>query len=37
MCSIMGYCGKDIAKEKFNECFEKTFSRVPDMSRIVDT
>ena len=37
MCSIMGYCGKDIAEEKFKECFDKTVSRGPDMSRIVDT
>ena len=37
MCSIMGYCGKDITAEKFRECFDRTISRGPDMSRVVDT
>lgn len=37
MCSIMGYCGKDADREKFNECFAKTASRGPDDKRIVDT
>ena len=37
MCSIMGYCGKDITAEKFKECFDRTISRGPDMSRVIDT
>ncbi len=35
MCSIMGYIGK-ISKEKFKEGFDKTISRGPDMSKIID-
>ncbi|MCR4892373.1 MAG: asparagine synthase B [Lachnospiraceae bacterium] len=37
MCSIMGYCGKDADLEKFKKGFERTISRGPDDSRIVDT
>ena len=37
MCSIMGYCGKSADKEVFQTGFEKTRSRGPDDSRIVDT
>jgi len=37
MCSIMGYAGKDIAMEEFTEGFEKTVSRGPDMSRVMET
>lgn len=37
MCSIMGFTGKDISKKAFIEGFEKTISRGPDMSRIVET
>ena len=35
MCSIMGYCGKDVNLEEFQTCFERTISRGPDESRIV--
>ncbi|MCR5349970.1 MAG: asparagine synthase B [Acholeplasmatales bacterium] len=35
MCSIMGYLGK-MPKDKFIEGFEKTISRGPDMSKIID-
>lgn len=37
MCSIMGYTGKDIAMKDFMEGFEKTVSRGPDMSRVIET
>ena len=37
MCSIMGYCGSDVDMDKFQEGFERTISRGPDESRIVDT
>ena len=37
MCSIMGYCGTEMKEEKFKEGFDKTISRGPDMSRIIDT
>lgn len=37
MCSIMGYTGKDIAMKDFMEGFDKTESRGPDMSRVVET
>ncbi|MGI6280058.1 MAG: asparagine synthetase B, partial [Acutalibacteraceae bacterium] len=37
MCSIMGYCGGGAAMEAFKKGFEKTVSRGPDASRIVDT
>lgn len=36
MCSIMGYCGSGITIEKFKEGFERTVSRGPDDSRIVE-
>ena len=36
MCSIMGYCG-DCATEEFEQGFERTVSRGPDDSRIIDT
>lgn len=36
MCSIMGYCGKAVTLEEFTKGFDKTISRGPDMSRIVD-
>ena len=35
MCSIMGYLGK-MPKDKFKEGFDKTISRGPDMSKIID-
>lgn len=37
MCSIMGYCGTTAAREVFQTGFERTLSRGPDDSRIVDT
>lgn len=37
MCSIMGFCGSDADYEIFKKCLERTFSRGPDDSRIVDT
>lgn len=37
MCSIMGYCSKDVSKEQFLEGFRRTLSRGPDDSRVVDT
>lgn len=37
MCSIMGYRGTGMSKERFEEGFEKTVSRGPDMSRVIET
>lgn len=37
MCSIMGYCGSGAAIDRFQKGFERTLSRGPDDSRIVDT
>lgn len=37
MCSIMGYCSRNAAMDLFEKGFEKTISRGPDDSRIVDT
>ena len=37
MCSIMGYCSRNAAYDAFKEGFDKTISRGPDDSRIVDT
>ena len=37
MCSIMGYCGLGVDPDAFISGFEKTVSRGPDDSRIVDT
>ena len=37
MCSIMGYCGQGVDREKFEESFARTLSRGPDDSRIIDT
>lgn len=33
----MGYCGTEITIEEFKTGFDKTISRGPDMSRIIDT
>lgn len=35
MCSIMGYMGSTLSEEEFKEHFDKTFSRGPDMQRII--
>lgn len=37
MCSIMTYTGKDIERKKYEECFAKTQSRGPDVSRVIET
>ncbi len=37
MCSIMGYCGTDIPVPEFKKHFDKTVSRGPDASRIIET
>ena len=37
MCSIMGYCGAGADFDKFREGFDRTVSRGPDDSRIIDT
>lgn len=37
MCSIISYDKKDISKDKFLQAFDKTLSRGPDMTRVVET
>ena len=37
MCSIMCYFGKDISKEEFTECLNKTHMRGPDAMQVVTT
>ena len=37
MCSIMGYCSENADYERFKKGFDRTLSRGPDDSRIVDT
>ena len=37
MCSIMTYTGNDIDEEKYLQCFNKTTSRGPDMSKTIHT
>lgn len=37
MCSIMGYCGKGADLSRFQKGFDRTLSRGPDASEIVDT
>ena len=37
MCSIMGYCGSGADYQKFQKGFDRTISRGPDESRIIDT
>ena len=37
MCSIMGYCSSVVDEQFFRECFERTISRGPDDTRIVNT
>ena len=37
MCSIMGYCGKTMSFADFKEGFDRTVSRGPDDSRIINT
>lgn len=37
MCSIMGFTTRSVPYEKMKECFDRTISRGPDMSQIVET
>lgn len=37
MCSIMGYCGSSATMAAFQKGFERTVSRGPDDSRVIDT
>ena len=37
MCSIMSYCGKGLSLADFREGFDRTISRGPDDTRIVET
>ena len=37
MCAIMGFSKKTIQKEEIGQYFDRTLSRGPDMSRIVET
>ena len=37
MCSIMGYWGTDVPRELFEKGFERTRSRGPDDTQVVDT
>ncbi len=37
MCSIMGYCGSGADYDAFKKGFDRTLSRGPDDSRIIDT
>ena len=37
MCSIMGYCGSGATFDSFKKGFDRTVSRGPDDSRIIDT
>ena len=36
MCSIIGYCGSGVDLDRFRECFNRTISRGPDDTKIVD-
>ncbi|MGN1157225.1 MAG: asparagine synthase-related protein, partial [Agathobacter sp.] len=36
MCSIMSYCGSEVNMDSFREGFDRTLSRGPDDSRIID-
>lgn len=37
MCSILGYCGKGSNREEIKKAMEKTHSRGPDDSRLINT
>lgn len=37
MCSIMGYCDSGVAFDVFKRAFDRTVSRGPDDTRIIDT
>ena len=36
MCSILGISSKAVAKEQLRACFDRTLSRGPDMSRLIE-
>ena len=36
MCSIIGYLGTGLRDEEIRACFDRTISRGPDMTRILD-
>lgn len=37
MCSIMGLTTKALRQDEFQEFFDRTISRGPDMSRVIET
>lgn len=37
MCSIMGFTTKALRQDEFQEFFDRTISRGPDMSRVIET
>ena len=37
MCSIMGYCADEVDRDVFMSGFDRTISRGPDDSRVIDT
>ncbi len=37
MCSIIGFSRRSVSREKLEECFARSKSRGPDMTRIVET
>lgn len=37
MCSIIGYCGQCTDRELFQQAFDRTISRGPDDTKIIDT
>lgn len=37
MCSIMGYCGSNADLDIFKKGFDRTITRGPDDSRIINT
>ena len=37
MCSIMGFSSKDLTQEELREYFDRTLTRGPDMSEIIET
>lgn len=37
MCSIMGYCSPEADPELFQVCFDRTISRGPDDTRVINT
>ena len=37
MCAIMGYCSEDLSEEVFRSYLQRTSSRGPDDTKVVDT